>query len=156
LHIHPYERRWIQFSIGMLIVFGLAIIVSNVFLGINIPGIANSAEPVISLEETEAIEPGVRELGPGRYEVHMTAQVWRFEPSEVRIPVGSTVTFYLYSKDIIHGFKIPNTTLSLMIIPGQVGKMTYTFTEPGEYPIICHEYCGAGHHNMSGTLIVEE
>lgn len=155
MHIHPYERRWIIFSFGLLTVFGLAIIVSNMFLGINVPGIADQVQTVISPAEAAAVPTGLRELGPGRYEVHMTAQVWRYEPNEVRIPKDSTVTFYLYSKDIIHGFKIPGTTLSSMIIPGQVGKMTYTFTEPGEYPIICHEYCGAGHHLMTGRVIVE-
>jgi cytochrome c oxidase subunit 2 len=36
-----------------------------------------------------------------------------------------------------------------------VTRVVYTFDEPGEHLIICHEYCGIGHHNMWGKVIVE-
>ena len=42
-----------------------------------------------------------------------------------------------------------------MLIPGQVTRTVYTFREPGEYLLLCHEYCGLGHHVMSGKVIVE-
>ena len=32
---------------------------------------------------------------------------------------------------------------------------SYRFDEPGEYLLICHEYCGLGHHMMYGRIIVE-
>jgi cytochrome c oxidase subunit 2 len=41
-----------------------------------------------------------------------------------------------------------------MVIPGQVSRVTATFDKPGEYLIVCHEYCGAGHHVMFGKVIV--
>jgi cytochrome c oxidase subunit 2 len=43
----------------------------------------------------------------------------------------------------------------MMLIPGQISRNTYTFQEPGEHLIICHEYCGIAHHTMYGRLIVE-
>ncbi|HUF70564.1 MAG TPA: hypothetical protein VMM79_18085 [Longimicrobiales bacterium] len=43
----------------------------------------------------------------------------------------------------------------MMLIPGQVSRNTYTFDEPGEHLIICHEYCGIAHHAMFGRVIVE-
>lgn len=46
--------------------------------------------------------------------------------------------------------------MSEMVIPGQVSRVTVTFEEPGEYPYVCNEYCGVGHHTMSGKVIVEE
>ena len=30
------------------------------------------------------------------------------------------------------------------------------FDEPGEMPWVCNEYCGVGHHNMYGKMIVTE
>ena len=42
-----------------------------------------------------------------------------------------------------------------MLIPGQVSRATYTFREPGEHLLVCHEYCGAGHHLMFGKVTVE-
>jgi heme/copper-type cytochrome/quinol oxidase subunit 2 len=33
--------------------------------------------------------------------------------------------------------------------------VTHTFDEPGEYRIVCHEYCGVSHQAMFGTVVVE-
>ena len=81
------------------------------------------------------------------------------EPSflrEVEVPVNSTVTFYVTSRDIQHGFKLQDTNINMQIVPGQVSKLTHTFDEAGEYPYICTEYCGVGHAAMFGSLTVVE
>jgi len=41
-----------------------------------------------------------------------------------------------------------------MAVPGQVAEITVRFDEPAEYGIVCHEYCGAGHHEMGGSVEV--
>jgi cytochrome c oxidase subunit 2 len=71
------------------------------------------------------------------------------------VPVGAKVTFVATSRDVTHGLYIGNTVVNMMMIPGQVGRFTYTFDRPGTYPILCHEYCGSGHHTMAGQVIVE-
>jgi len=35
-----------------------------------------------------------------------------------------------------------------------VSKLSFTFDEEGEFPYICHEYCGQGHAAMFGTVKV--
>jgi len=156
MHIDKYERNWIRLSGGILVVFMAALVVSAAFLGIQLPGIAEHTTPVAAAGGDYDVNEGwVRELAPGRYEVNMRARVWSFEPNEIRIPEGSTVTFYVHSDDIVHGIKIQDTTVSLMIFPGQTAMATYTFDKAGEYSFVCHEYCGAGHHFMSGRIIVE-
>ncbi|MDZ7379280.1 MAG: cytochrome c oxidase subunit II [candidate division KSB1 bacterium] len=85
----------------------------------------------------------------------MLAQIWSFTPNEVRVPAGSLVTFYVTSKDVTHGFRIENTNVNVMLLPGQISKVTARFDKPGTYQFICHEYCGLGHQVMSGRLIVE-
>ncbi|OUN00948.1 MAG: cytochrome C oxidase subunit II [Firmicutes bacterium ZCTH02-B6] len=155
MHIDRHERMWITLSGVLLIVFAVMLGFSSAVLGVRLPGLSDQLLPTAAAGPHDINEGWVRQLAPGRYEVNMRARVWNFNPSEIRIPAGSTVTFYIHSEDIIHGFKIQNTTVSLMIIPGQVAKATYTFTEPGEYLFVCHEYCGAGHHFMSGRVIVE-
>lgn len=156
MHVHPYERGWIIFSVVLLTVFGLALVISTMSLGVRLPGIVDrAAVAAAATPEYDLGEGWVRELGPGRYEVNVIAKMWSFDPGEIHIPVGSEVTFLFQSEDIVHGFKIMNTTVSTMVIPGQTGRVTYTFTEPGEFPFVCHEYCGVGHHLMSGKVIVE-
>ena len=43
-----------------------------------------------------------------------------------------------------------------MAVPGYVTQFTVTFDKPGEYPIVCNEYCGLAHHNMAGKLVVKQ
>ena len=97
----------------------------------------------------------MRELAPNKYEAYILAQAWSFQPREIRVPVGSTVTFYLTSKDVQHAFRLDNTNINMMVLPGEISKLTATFDEPGDYNFVCLEYCGVGHHTMFGQLIVE-
>jgi len=155
MHVHPYERLWIRISAVLLVVFGAAVAFSSLSLGISIPG-TTPQSVAASLPADATNDVGwVRELGPGRYEVNLVARMWGFDPAEIRLPKGATATFYVHSKDVIHGMKIQNTTVSMMVIPGQIGRATYTFDESGEYLIVCHEYCGVAHHVMSGKIIIE-
>jgi len=85
----------------------------------------------------------------------LTSQIWAFAPSEIRVPAGSTVTFVATSKDVVHGLLIAGVHVNVMLLPGQVSKVTTRFDRPGEYPMICHECCGIAHHTMWGKVIVE-
>jgi cytochrome c oxidase subunit 2 len=73
------------------------------------------------------------------------------------LPVGATAHLRVTTVDVVHGMRIPDTNVNAMIIPGQVTDVTVTFDEAKDYSIICHEYCGIGHHNMGGVFhIVDE
>jgi cytochrome c oxidase subunit 2 len=85
----------------------------------------------------------------------MLAQIWSFAPGEIRVPAGSTVHFWVTSKDVVHGFWIPGANVNVMVLPGQIAHVEARFGEPGEYAIICHEYCGIAHHAMAGKIVVE-
>ncbi|MFI5154219.1 MAG: cytochrome c oxidase subunit II [Chitinophagales bacterium] len=99
-------------------------------------------------------EPKVVKLDSNLYQVFAVAQMWQFLPAEIYIPVGSTVDFYLTSKDVVHGFNIYNKNVNMMAIYGGINKTTVKFDEPGVYKIVCHEYCGVGHQNMQGEIVV--
>src|SRR6266850_1701323 len=85
----------------------------------------------------------------------LTAQIWSFAPNEIRVPAGSTVHFWATSKDLVHGLLVPRHNVNVMLLPGQISHAQARFNTPGEYPIICHEYCGVAHHTMAGKVIVE-
>lgn len=155
LEVEHYEKRWIQLSIVLLIVFALAVGISGFVYGFQVPAPELRVDPNTVAQEGPFAQPGLRELAPGKYEVYMLAQIWSFVPNEIRVPVGSTVTFYVTSKDVQHGFVLQGTNLNMMVLPGQVSKLTARFDKPGEYQFVCHEYCGTGHHVMFGKVIVE-
>ena len=99
-------------------------------------------------------EPKVNKIDEKTYQVFAVAQMWSFQPSEIYIPVGSEVDFYLSSKDVVHGFNIADKNINMMAIYGNINKTTVKFDEPGVYEIVCHEYCGVGHQNMKAQVIV--
>ena len=69
--------------------------------------------------------------------------------------VGSEVTFIATSRDVIHGLKIENTPINVMVVPGQISRVTTRFNTAGEHLIVCHEYCGGAHEKMYGKLVVK-
>lgn len=151
-----YEKAFLWAGAVMLVVFLITLALTSYTMGISLPDRVDRIDPeqVRSMPPFDA--PGVRETAPGRYEVVLIGQMWSFTPNEIRVPAGAEVTFLMTSPDVIHGFHVEGTRLNVMLIPGQVARVTYTFEEPGEHLLICHEYCGTLHHNMWGRVIVEE
>jgi cytochrome c oxidase subunit 2 len=157
IHVNTYERWWIGLSIAMLVVFAVAIGVSGFVLGFKVPSPEARVDPNTVSKTGNFANPGLRQLAPGKYEAYIRAEAnpWKFRPDVMNVPVNSTVTFYVTSADVQHGFKIEGTNANLQVLPGQVSKVTITFTTKGQYPFVCAEYCGLGHQNMFGTITVE-
>jgi cytochrome c oxidase subunit 2 len=153
--VDVYEKRWLALSAVMLVVFAIVVGISSFANGIQVPGPEMRVDPNTVDKEGPWADPGLRELAPGKYEAYVLAQVWSFLPKTITVKAGSTVTFYLTSKDVQHGFNLEGTNINMMVLPGQVSKLTTTFDTPGEFNFLCHEYCGVGHHTMYGKVVVE-
>jgi cytochrome c oxidase subunit 2 len=153
--VYLYELAWILPSIAIPIGMLAALVVTAFGANIHLPSTVGRVDPTRVTETAPFDKLGLTELAPGQYEVRMVAQIWSFTPQEIRVPVGSTVHFWATSKDVVHGFFIPHAHVNVMLLPGQVAHVETRFDKPGEYPIICHEYCGISHHTMAGRVIVE-
>ena len=153
--IYLYELAWILPSIALPVGMLVALTVTAFGAGIHLPGDAGRVDPRRVTETAPFDALGVKQIAPGHYEVRMLAQIWAFAPGEIRVPAGSTVHFRVTSRDVVHGFFIPGAHVNVMVLPGQLAHVEVRFVEPGEYPIICHEYCGIAHHAMAGKVIVE-
>lgn len=149
-----FEIAWILPSVAVPIAFLVAIVITAFAVGIAVPGNAGRVDPKTLNTTAPFDQPGLRELAPGRYEAVVVAQLFSFTPGEIQVPAGSKVTFIVTSRDVIHGFKVENTPINMMVVPGQISRLTTTFNTPGEYYLYCHEYCGGGHHLMAGKIVV--
>ncbi len=154
MHIDRLERYWL-ISVSAVIGAFIAALVSGVLVfGVRLPSPVERLDPQ-KVDESEFAEPGLRHMGGNKYTAHVVAQTWFFNPKEITVPRGAEVTFYVTSKDVTHGFIIEQHNINLMLVPGQVASARARFKRPGTYRIICHEYCGSGHHTMIGKIIVE-
>ncbi|MGK2861073.1 MAG: cytochrome c oxidase subunit II [Chitinophagaceae bacterium] len=137
-----------------VIVMSLALMGLFVFSLLYAKGKYKSDVPECLPYDKAYTEPKVTKLDEKTYQVFSVASMWQFQPSEIYIPVGSEVDFYLTSKDVVHGFNIAQKNVNMMAVYGAINKTTVKFDKPGVYDIICHEYCGVGHQNMRAQVIV--
>ena len=155
MKVHTYEKAFLAAGGVVLVACLVALLYASASMGIHLPGRAGQIDPARVYRTPPFNRPGVRQTGPNQYQAVIVAQAWAFNPSEIRVPAGAEVTFLATTVDIIHGFYAAKTRLNMMLIPGQVSRSSYRFREPGEHLLICHEYCGLGHHLMYGRIIVE-
>jgi cytochrome c oxidase subunit 2 len=153
--VYLYELAWILPSIAIPVGMLVALTVTAFGVGVHLPGDAGRIDVAQVAQTPPFDQPGVVMTGPDRYEVRMLAGIWSFNPGEVKIPVGATVTFVATSRDVVHGLFIHGANVNVMLLPGQVARVRTRFDRPGEYPMICHEYCGIAHHTMWGKVVVE-
>lgn len=161
LHIDQWEGIWIRISLVLVTIFVICVIVAAFAFNIQLPGAVGRVDPNnLKAEGSPFATPGLRELAPGKYEAYLIAQAvpWQFEGAQpyapLTVPEDAEVTFFVTSADIQHGFKIVGTNVNMMALPGQISKLRAVFDEPGEYNILCNEYCGVGHHTMYGKIVV--
>jgi len=157
-----YENAFLAACAAVLVIFLCALGYSSVAMGVHLPsrsgmiycGAGQKLRMV--LRKTPPFDhTGVQEIAPGKYQAVVIAKTWAFTPDEIDLPLGAEVRFVATSADVTHGFFIVGTRVNMMLIPGQISEFDYRFTKPGEYLLICHEYCGNLHHTMSGKVVVK-
>ncbi len=142
------EKITLAFSSGLMGIFFLALLAAARLQGINVP-------PCLPPEVKPFTEGRVDTLPDGRRQLFYVAQMWRFEPEVVEVPVGKPVDVFLSAKDVTHGLYLSWTNVNLMAIPGAVNAYTFKLDKPGVYPVICHEYCGSAHQSMVAYIVAK-
>jgi cytochrome c oxidase subunit 2 len=84
---------------------------------------------------------------------------WRWTLDRDTVRVGELVEFHVRAEDVNHGFAIYRDKHTLVAqtqaMPGYVNKLQVRFSEPGEYEVLCLEYCGLAHHGMRAVIKVQ-
>ena len=102
--------------------------------------------PGSNITSAQTAEPRVIEVVAKRYE---------FVPSSIEVVQGERVRLVVKSGDGFHGFGIEEFDVSREIPRGETVTIEFTPDVAGEFPILCTEYCGEGHEDMRGQLIVK-
>ena len=87
--------------------------------------------------------------------IDVVAKRFEFVPSVIEVMQGETVRIVVKSGDGFHGFGIEQFDVSEEIPRGETVNIEFTPDVAGEFPILCTEYCGDGHEDMKGQLIVK-
>ena len=90
-------------------------------------------------------------------DVDLMAMQFSYMPPVLRLERGVAYRFRMMSMDVNHGVSIHTGFAGhIMRRPAQtMTEMVMTFPRSGEYMMYCTVYCGEGHSQMKGKIIVE-
>jgi len=87
-------------------------------------------------------------------DAYLLGRMWMWYPI-LKLKKDQTYRIHVSSVDLQHGFSLLPVNMNFHILPGYDHVLEMTPTEAGEYQVICNEFCGIGHHLMTGKIIVE-
>ncbi|WP_096270428.1 cytochrome c oxidase subunit II [Paucisalibacillus globulus] len=167
MHLHKYEKIWLLFGIGSLVVFLFVVGYGAFWQGTHPQSHGVTIDPN-NIESNEAFKPenlGLTKVDEDEYIINIAASAFYYDLGKdeegnsvrtIRIPKGSKVLWQAATKDVIHGFHVAGTNVNMMVEPGYVSSLETIMDNPGTYTIVCNEYCGIGHHMMYATVEVYE
>lgn len=85
-------------------------------------------------------------------QIDVVGHQWYWQLSETSAKVGDTVVFHVSAADVTHGLGVYDENMRLIgqtqAMPGYANSLKLTFDKPGNYQLLCMEYCGIAHHAM--------
>jgi cytochrome c oxidase subunit II len=157
------ERLWVAIAFVWCMVLFAMMPFWHIKGGQNPSGIRTKVTPAEFRARTEAFiadyqvgeENGIPvvEPPPGSH-VYLAGQMWRWYPALI-LEEGASYTLHLSALDVNHGFGLYPANINFQVIPGYDYGLRITPNQPGEYRIVCNEFCGIAHHAMLGSIVVK-
>jgi cytochrome c oxidase subunit 2 len=133
-----------------------------IVLGIGLGCRASHDEPMAAPADSAptAVADGPKSASPGsdasERVVHITAKKFEYSPSTVTLKKGEPVVLELASLDRVHGFNAPDFKLRADVKPDANVRLRFVPDKAGHFEFHCDVFCGSGHEDMTGEIIVEE
>jgi len=160
--IHKIELTWIivAFLWGLTMFFTM--IWWHGFGQQNLSNEAYRVQPFKYAEKVDAMIAAhtVRQEGafpvvhpPPGSDVYLMARVYMWWPM-LELEKDKPYRLHLSSIDLQHGFSLQPLNINIQVHPGYEMVVNVTPTTSGMFGIVCNEYCGLGHHTMTGRIYV--
>ena len=87
--------------------------------------------------------------------IEVVAKRFAFEPARIEVTEGEHIRLLVSSADGVHGLGIKKFKVETTVPRGGLQvAIDFVASAVGEFPILCSEYCGKGHDEMTGMLVV--
>ena len=87
--------------------------------------------------------------------IRVTAEKFKFTPATIVLKVGEAVVLELTSLDRKHGFSVPDLGIDENVEPGKPTRVRIVPAKAGTFPFHCDVFCGSGHEEMAGEIVVK-
>ena len=115
--------------------------------------IAAAATAGVVLSQTNQGQAGG---ASGERVVRITAKRFTYEPAAITLVRGQPVILELVSLDRTHGFRVPQLNIRAEIPEGSSARVRVVPEQAGHFFFACDVFCGSGHEEMEGDIIVTE
>lgn len=88
--------------------------------------------------------------------IKMTAKKFEYSPKDISVKKGIPVVLEFTSLDGLHGFYCPGLGIRTDIEPQKVNRLRFIPEKVGTFSFHCDNFCGSGHEDMTGTIMVTE
>jgi cytochrome c oxidase subunit 2 len=86
--------------------------------------------------------------------IPVTARRFVFSPDKIMLRAGESVVFELTALDVVMGFSVPDLGIRADLPPGKVVRVPVTAGAAASHVFLCDIFCGSGHENMNGMIVV--
>jgi len=91
---------------------------------------------------------------PGERVVHVVARKFSYSPDVLELQLGIPVVIELTSADRDHGFSVPELGIRIDVEPGKTARVRVVPQKVGTFDFHCDVFCGSGHEEMAGRIVV--
>jgi len=91
----------------------------------------------------------------GERVIKIEARKFRFAPNVIEVKKGEDVVLELTAVDFPHGFSLPDFKIRADLIMDKPVRVKLKPDKEGQFGFLCDNFCGSGHEEMAGTLIVK-
>lgn len=88
--------------------------------------------------------------------IRITAKKFEYSLRTLTLKKGVPVVFELTAVDRVHGLNLPDFGVRAELVPGMLTRIRFVPDKTGEFVFFCDVFCGDGHEEMSGVLIVQD
>jgi cytochrome c oxidase subunit 2 len=88
--------------------------------------------------------------------IKVTAKKLEFKPAVINVKKGELVELEFTTSDRRHGFDAPELNVHAEIKPGAPTRVQFKPDKAGHFPFHCSVFCGDGHEEMTGEIVVTE
>ena len=82
------------------------------------------------------------------------AKRFSYTPSVIKLKLGQPVVLEFRTADVFMGFNLPDFNVRADIVPDKATRLRFVPDKAGTFIFLCDIFCGSGHEEMNGTVIV--
>jgi cytochrome c oxidase subunit II len=88
--------------------------------------------------------------------VKVIAKRFSYTTAEIVLKKGRPAVLEISSLDFVHGFKVPDLDIRVDLPPGKSTQVRFTPRKTGTFVFLCDNFCGSGHEQMNGKIVVKD